>query len=71
MSGSPAAITAAITGAGRVLARLCSEQDELAARGGLPAVAEAGYAPGGPSKDAIAAIYAGLREQAPGTKPAA
>jgi hypothetical protein len=57
--------TAAITAAGRALAAARRERDELAARGGPEAVAEAA-APNGSDeeKDALAAQYQHLSQQA-------
>ena len=46
------------------LAAGCDERDELYMTGGVEAVAEAAYVPGGPSREALAAQYEELRAEA-------
>ena len=62
MTGNLVTISDACTRAGRILAAARAERDDLAARGGPEAVAEAAFVPGGASKEGIAAAYARLRD---------
>jgi hypothetical protein len=54
----------AIAEAARILAEAGRERDELAARGGAGAVADAAYIPAGPSKEEIATVYGRLQAEA-------
>jgi hypothetical protein len=54
----------AIGGFADALAAGCDERDELYMTGGVEAVAEAAYVPGGPSREALAAQYEELRAEA-------
>ncbi len=71
MNTPPVTVEDACARAGRIFAAARRERDELAARGGPQAVADAAYVPGGPSKEEIAAAYERLRQQASGREKAA
>jgi len=63
VTGNPVTLSDACARAGRILTAARAERDELAARGGPEAVAEAAHVPGGPNQQQIAATYERLRDE--------